>query len=129
MIWTPIHPINATPPFMLLAQRLLSNILSGKIAPGQKLPAVKQIAEQNGLSATTVQRALESLEKENIIITIRARGKYITSDSEVIKFGKKKYIDLLVNTLTTELFELGLSESQIKQELLMHLPSGSKEIM
>ncbi|MCL4486621.1 MAG: FadR family transcriptional regulator [Chloroflexi bacterium] len=51
------------------------HIFSGKLAPGDRLPSEKELAEQFGLSRTTVRDALRVLESQNLIsIKVGAGG-------------------------------------------------------
>lgn len=48
--------------------QIKENIFSGKLAPGDRLPSEKELAEQFGLSRITVRDALRILESQNLIL-------------------------------------------------------------
>ena len=62
-----------------LPAALRADILSGAIAPGEKLPSKRRLAEQYGISINTVQNAYEQLIAEGYI-EARERSGYFVSD-------------------------------------------------
>jgi len=108
-------------PYLILAQSLLLEILSGRMLPLQKLPPVSKIAECNGICATTAQRALDVLQREGLIITERTKGKYITSDVTLIKRLKHQYVVAQIDCLIKKLYALGLQDCEIREILLNRL--------
>lgn len=64
----------------VLAARLRALILDGRIAPGQSLPAERDLVTESGLSRAPVREALRVLESEGLIVTRpgRAGGSVVT---------------------------------------------------
>lgn len=64
-----------------LADRLRTRILSGELAPGDRLPIEPELCEQYGVSRTTVREALRQLSSQNLIVTTRGvtGGSYVTA--------------------------------------------------
>lgn len=62
-----------------LPAALRADILSGAIAPGEKLPSKRRLAEHHGISINTVQNAYEQLIAEGYIVA-RERSGYYVSD-------------------------------------------------
>ncbi|AWB86071.1 GntR family transcriptional regulator [Mycetocola zhujimingii] len=63
----------AAPPSEQIYQQLRGLILSGRIAAGERLPTVRQLARDLGVAPGTVARAYKQLELESSVQT-RARG-------------------------------------------------------
>ncbi len=76
---------NDQPIYLQIVEQLRIYIISGKISPGEKLPTVRELAAQARANPNTVQRALNILEDEGIILTERTNGKYVTSDTRLIR--------------------------------------------
>ena len=53
--------------YQQLAQALKSEILSGTLQKGDKLPSIRELAVRYGVNKDTVQRALRSLKDESFI--------------------------------------------------------------
>jgi GntR family transcriptional regulator len=66
-------PLSLGPAAAELRDRLLGEISSGKLAPGQRLGAEREIAERLGVSRSTVRAALDDLARSGAIR--RARGR------------------------------------------------------
>lgn len=67
------------PAYEELAEHLRGRILSGELAPGDRLPIEPDLCEQYGLSRTTVREALRQLSSQNLIVTTRGvtGGSYV----------------------------------------------------
>ncbi|NBI29249.1 MocR-like pyridoxine biosynthesis transcription factor PdxR [Chengkuizengella marina] len=57
-------------------QSISDRILSGLISEGEKLPSVRKLAEQLGVSLVTVQKSYEMLEKKQLIERRQGKGSY-----------------------------------------------------
>lgn len=66
-----------------IVQQIKSNIFAGKLAPGDRLPSEKELAEQFGLSRITVRDALRVLESQGLVsIKVGAGGgAFVTNPS------------------------------------------------
>ena len=62
-------------PYVQLAGLLRAQIKAGKIGP--RVPSITELAEESGLSAATVKRALGLLRDEKLIYTVPGRGTFV----------------------------------------------------
>lgn len=69
-----IDPGAPEPPFEQLRAQLLARVRSGDLQPGTRLPAVRRLAADLGLSPNTVARAYRELEARGILETEGRRG-------------------------------------------------------
>lgn len=60
-----------------LPAALRADILSGVLAPGEKLPSKRRLAEHHGISINTVQNAYEQLIAEGYIEAIERKGYFV----------------------------------------------------
>lgn len=101
------------PIYIQLVEMIKTDIVSGKYQPGDKLPAVRDMAMELGVNPNTVQRAFSELEREDLVKSDRTNGRYVTDDkkkiSELLKVLSEKYIDELFEKLNS----LGMSDGQI----------------
>jgi DNA-binding FadR family transcriptional regulator len=61
-----------------LAARLREQILSGAYRDGERLPAERQLAAQQGVSRGTLREALRLLEQDALLARKRGSGSYVT---------------------------------------------------
>ena len=101
------------PIYIQLVEMIKTDIVSGKYQPGDKLPAVRDMAMELGVNPNTVQRAFSELEREDLVKSDRTNGRYVTEDKkkikELLKVLSEKYIDELFEKLNS----LGMSDGQI----------------
>jgi DNA-binding GntR family transcriptional regulator len=69
------------PAFMQVEQDIRSNILSGRIADGARLPRETALAEKYGASRVTIRRALEELAKLDLIERVHGVGTIVKMPS------------------------------------------------
>lgn len=58
-------------------------VISGAMAPDDKLPSVRDLASQLAINPNTIARSYRELEAEGWIYSISGRGSYIAQRSEV----------------------------------------------
>jgi GntR family transcriptional regulator len=63
-----------TPPYEQLHRQLATAITFGALAPGTRLPTVRQLAADLGVAAGTVMRAYSELESGGLVTTRRGGG-------------------------------------------------------
>ena len=61
----------------LLPAALRADILSGALAPGERLPSKRRLAEHHGISINTVQNAYEQLVAEGYVISKERKGYFV----------------------------------------------------
>ncbi|WP_139977987.1 GntR family transcriptional regulator [Nocardioides litoris] len=75
----PLDPNSATPPFEQLRAQVAARAATGDLAAGTKLPPVRTLAADLGVSAGTVARAYKELEADGVVVTEGRRGTSIAS--------------------------------------------------
>lgn len=66
--------IERTPPYMQVVQHLKQQILSGELKDGDRLPAVRQIAEEWNLAHATAAKVLATLRGDNLAVSMPGVG-------------------------------------------------------
>lgn len=69
----------ALPKYRQLLQLLRGEILSGRLAPGARLPTEEELGQTYGLSRGTVRKAVEQLAAEGLVRTEQGSGTYVSS--------------------------------------------------
>ncbi len=64
-----------------VAWRLRAQIASGKLAPGDKLPSVRELAEAAGVNANTARAIYGRLEADGLLVTKHGLGTFVASDT------------------------------------------------
>src|SRR5262245_2879638 len=74
-----IDPRDRTPLYAQLDRALRAAIASGRLAPGDQLPTVRQLAVELRLNANTVARVYLDLERAGIVETRRGVGTFVAA--------------------------------------------------
>jgi len=106
MTWsfTPGRPI-----YLQLQEGLKLSIVSGDYPPGDKLPAVRDLALEAAVNPNTMQRALTELEREGLVYAHRTSGRFVTEDNEVIEKAKNELAMELINAFLEKMAAIGYS--------------------
>ncbi|MEU3907268.1 GntR family transcriptional regulator [Streptomyces goshikiensis] len=93
----------ATQPYLRIVQDVQDKIRSGQLPAGKKLPSTRELADEYGVAAGTVQRALTELRSAGLIYSHQGRGSFITetasetsaeSTARALKALEEKVADL-----------------------------------
>lgn len=89
-----------------VADAIRSEIRSGELVPGAKLPSVRDLAKRYSVAPMTAQNAVESLRSEGLIYTSPGRGSFVRERVEAPEpehspeyLAIKKHLDALDSTV------------------------------
>jgi len=74
-----IDPVSLLPPYEQLRQQIATMANAGVLKPGQRLPPVRQLANDLGIATGTVARTYRELENAGIVETQPRRGTFIAT--------------------------------------------------
>lgn len=72
-----MNPDDPRPPYVQVADQLRSAIETGRYASGDKLPSRADIASMFDVAPMTVQRALQVLRDDGLIVSRQGRGVFV----------------------------------------------------
>lgn len=101
------------PIYYQIKNYIYRQIIIGELAPGDKLPAVRQLAVDLTVNVNTVQRALGELISEKIIEPQRGKGNFVTEDKQTIEKLKKLLITDQLQELYENLHKLNVTDQEI----------------
>lgn len=119
---TTINYRDARPIYEQIMDELRKMIISGVFAPDEKLPSVRELAQQYAINPNTIQRAYRELEIEGYIYSVAGKGSFVGMRNEVDESRKAELIARLT-AAARELRYLGMTE----EELIACLGEGGKE--
>jgi GntR family transcriptional regulator len=73
-----LDPRSGVPVYRQLIDQVLVAISSGTLAPGERLPTVRQVAVDLSININTVVRAYKELEIRSVLSTQQGTGTFIT---------------------------------------------------
>ena len=94
-------------------------IISGGVAPGERLPSVRELAAQLAINPNTIQRAYRELENQGYLVTLPGKGTFAAENLSL----ETRRIDLLWQQLERAADELRFA-GVTQDELLARLQKG-----
>jgi DNA-binding transcriptional regulator YhcF (GntR family) len=73
---------SATPPYEQLRVQLVTQVQSGELSAGTRIPTVRKLAEDLGLAPNTVARAYRELEADGFIETRGRNGSFVSAQGD-----------------------------------------------
>lgn len=117
---------NDRPIYLQLMEMIERDIASGVLPPGSRMPSVRDLASQIGISPNTVQRAMYEMERSGLLVSRGTEGKTITEDAGRIA---QMRIDLAGQTIEryfSAMRQLGFEDGE-STRLAGSFASGSEQ--
>jgi GntR family transcriptional regulator len=70
-------PASQVPLYVQIANHVEAQIASGELAPGGRLPAERDLAEQWGVAYQTVRRAMRELRERGLVASVVGKGTFV----------------------------------------------------
>ena len=99
-------------------------IINGVLHTDEKIPSVRELAQQLTINPNTIQRAYRDLESEGYIYSIRAKGSFVAPSENVESKVKKKELETEFSDMVRKARFLGVE----KRELFDKIDEIFKEV-
>lgn len=104
---------NDLPIYAQLVEQIRLKIVSGDFAPGERLPSVRDMAMEAGVNPNTLQRALQELERLDLVFSQRTTGRFVTEDEAAIAAAKRAIAERQAEDFLTAMRKLGYGRDEI----------------
>ena len=108
---------SSRPIYLQIIERVQMDIITGRYQPGDKLPSVRDLAQEAAVNPNTMQKELSELERSGLIYSQRTSGRFITEDKELIHQMKKELAAAEVSAFVAHMKQLGITPEEIRQLL------------
>lgn len=112
MSWT-FH--SNKPIYLQIVERLERDIISGRLAKGEKIPSVRELALEASVNPNTMQRALQELENRGLVTVQRTAGRQVTEEDAVIAQARSAIASEQVRQFVAQMKTLGYTAGQVNQ--------------
>lgn len=121
------------PFYKQLKDKIMEDIESGKVKPGDKLPSERELAEQYGISRMTARHTLSILEREGVVERRVGAGTFISNQKIEMNF-------ITFNSFTKSMLGKGLipstqklsvyrDQAKVRLANLLKIPVGEEVIV
>ncbi|BCJ46831.1 GntR family transcriptional regulator [Actinoplanes ianthinogenes] len=112
-----VDPHSAIPPFEQVRQQIADLIRLGVLAAGDRLPPVRQLAQDLGLANGTVARAYQELETAGFVVTKRAAGTRVAALPDPSPEARAAAVAQLARDFVLAGRRLGVGEAELTEAL------------
>lgn len=89
-------------------------MVTGVLAPGDKLPSVRAMASQLSINPNTIQRAYTELEAEGYVVSVTGKGSFV-AEGDTQNTARRAELTGKLKPLLEELKNLGMTREELVQ--------------
>lgn len=109
-----IHPSSGVPIYRQIMDQLKALIASRKLAAGELVPSIRQLAAELEVNMMTVSKAYARLEAEGVLERVRGTGMRVRAQEPAGSVADRKdELRPLIEPMITRAQQLGLTEDQV----------------
>jgi DNA-binding transcriptional regulator YhcF (GntR family) len=109
---------SGVPVYRQIIDQVLAGIAAGSLAPGDKLPTVRQVAVDLSINPNTVMRAYRELEIRGVLDTQQGTGTFIAQQQvRQNDVQRRQRLDQLVDEFAARAGDAGFTIEELLEEL------------
>ena len=109
-----ISPHDGVPIYLQIVNQVKYLVASGRLVPGEELPAIRVLADQLTVNPNTVARAYRELEGAGIVEKRRTAGTYVSATgSPLARRERLKIVTERIDALLAEARQLGVRTDEV----------------
>ncbi|MFB1099954.1 MULTISPECIES: GntR family transcriptional regulator [Bacillaceae] len=99
-------------------------IINQVLETDEKLPSVRELAQQLTINPNTIQKAYRELENQELIYSVKGRGSFVNAISLQVDPQKVKQMQEELKKLLTEALYIGMTADEIRNVVEQQLLNG-----
>lgn len=110
-----INTSSMVPIYEQIIDQIKTMIRKQELKQNNQLPSVRALSKELKISALTVKKAYDELEREGFTVTIHGKGSYVTAaNTELMMEEKKKEVEQDLEQAILKGRRFGISDEDIK---------------
>jgi len=105
------------PIYQQLIEHIIGEMIRGAIAPGEKLPSVREYALKVGVNANTMQRVYKELEQMEVTETRRGQGSFAVKNEQKLQEVREDLKEQLVASFMKKAATYGFTAEEMAHHL------------
>lgn len=118
---------NDKPVYVQIMDEIMLRIASGIYKPGERVPSVRELAEEARVNPNTMQKALSEIERDGYLISLRTSGKFVTDDVQLIHSFRDSRAEKAVEDFVAEMKRLGITKEEALEKLGEYCAGAKKD--
>ena len=107
---------NGIPIYVQLRDQIAAAIGRGQLAPGARLPTMREVAVTLAVDLNTVQRAYAALEEEGLVTMVQGRGSFVAEAPRPAR-NRETEIQALAAKVAAQAQAAGVSADELAEAL------------
>lgn len=105
--------------YIQIAERLMDEIASGKYAPNERIPGVRDYSGLLGVNVNTTLRAYDMLSAQDIIYTKRGMGYFVAehAPTHIMKCRRTEFLERDLPEIALRMQQLGITTEELAEQL------------
>lgn len=100
------------PIYQQIVEQMKTQIAIGRLKPGDKIPAVRELAVEAGVNPNTMQKALQELEREGLLYSARTSGRFVADNQQSAKSIHTELVEQYMRAFTDSMARVGYSPTE-----------------
>ena len=108
MLVVRLQPLSGLPIYRQIVRQVRAAIATGRLAPGDPIPSVRELSQQIGVNPLTVVKAYGELEHMGVVVTRRGTGTFVADTlPEHDARSRREVLAEAAELLAVEAYHLG----------------------
>lgn len=118
-----INPSSGVPIYLQIINQIKYSIAAGALRPGDKIPAVRELAAQIRINPNTVAKAYRELQHEKIIVAKWGEGSFVSNHGaeDIAKKEKLRIVSEILDNVLVQAYHFNLNDTELKNLLNQRL--------
>lgn len=95
------------PIYIQIKEQIKTQIATGNLKAGDKMPPVRELAVDAGVNPNTMQKALSELEREGLLYSNRTAGRFVSDNQKQTEDLQESLIEQYMQTFTDNMAKVG----------------------
>ncbi len=126
-----IDPKSAIPIYRQVIDQVHREVAAGRLAAGDQLPSVRELAAQLLLNPNTVARVYRDLERDGVVETRRGEGTYVSDNAAVMReTERRRLVSEALAAVARDVHTFGISDEEavrLLRKALAAEPAGRED--
>ena len=111
-----IDNTSGRPVFQQIIDQVKRDVALGRLIKDEKLPTVRQLAQQLAINPNTIAKAYRQLEQDGIIVTKAGSGAFVSNlDSNLSRTVRKKLICDELERIVVDAFHMQIDKATLTE--------------
>jgi GntR family transcriptional regulator len=112
------------PIYEQIVEKFKELIINQVLETDEKLPSVRELAQQLTINPNTIQKAYRELENQELIYSVKGRGSFVNATSVQVDPQKVEHMQEKLKMLLTEAMFIGMTAEEIRSVVENLLQNG-----